>query len=142
MREENDKKQDEEEVDANAEVVAPKPELSPQELGKKLALAERILYGRVVVGAILFCIFAALDVSAVLTGKMQEQGGILLVVLVAAILALPRQVLPPKLVNQLPLAERREKIDRVQRIEKWLVWARVVFFLSALFLFALLPEIV
>jgi hypothetical protein len=42
----------------------------------------------------------------------------------------------------LPLAERREKIDRVQRIEKWLVWARVVFFLSALFLFALLPEIV
>ena len=75
MREENDKKQDEEEVDANAEVVAPKPELSPQELGKKLALAERILYGRVVVGAILFCIFAALDVSAVLTGKMQEQGG-------------------------------------------------------------------
>lgn len=142
MREEEEMKQDEEVVDANARIDAPQAKISHQEIGKKLALAERILYGRIVVGAILFCIFAALDVSAVLTGKMQEQGGILLVLLVAAILALPRQVLPPKLVNQLPLAERQETIERVQRIEKWLVWARVVFFLSALFLFALLPNIV
>ncbi|MEC9442062.1 MAG: hypothetical protein VYE40_13240 [Myxococcota bacterium] len=142
MREEEEMKQDEEVVDANARIDAPQAKISHQEIGKKLALAERILYGRIVVGAILFCVFAALDVSAALTGKMEEQGGILLVLLIAAILVFPRRMRIPKFVNQLPVAERREVLERARRVDKWLTWARVVFFLSSLFLFALLPNIV
>lgn len=139
MPEENDMEQAETQDEASTLQDDP---ASPQELLDKLVRAERILYGRVIVASVLFCAFAALDVSAVLTGKMSEQGGYLLVLLVMAILALPRQVLSPDLVNQLPLAEREAKIDRINRIQRWLVIARGVFFFSAVFLFAVLPEIV
>jgi len=139
MPEENDMEQAENQDVASTVEDATAPS---QELLDKLVRAERILYGRVIVASVLFCAFAALDVSAVLTGKMSEQGGYLLVLLVMAILALPRQVLSPNLVNQLPLAEREAKIDRINRIQRWLVIARGVFFFSAVLLFAVLPEIV
>ena len=139
MPEENDMEQAENQDVASTVEDATAPS---QELLDKLVRAERILYGRVIVASVLFCAFAALEVIAVLTGKMSEQGGYLLVLLVMAILALPRQVLSPNLVNQLPLAEREAKIDRINRIQRWLVIARGVFFFSAVLLFAVLPEIV
>lgn len=116
-------------------------ELSPDVLGQ-LARAERLLYARIIIGAVLFCAFAALDVSAALAGKMEEQGGLLLVLLVAAILALPRQVFSPRLLEQVPVNRRKPWLERTKRIQHWLVWARLIFFLSALFLFLGLPKLV
>ncbi len=104
--------------------------------------AERVLYMRIGAGVVLYVIFAVLDISAALTHSMQQRAPLLLGLLIAAIFALPRQVIRKDLLQQVQGPTQTAWLERMKRIQTWLVWVRAIFFLGALLLFLGLPEIV
>lgn len=105
--------------------------------------AERVLYLRIGAGVVLYIAFTILDISAALSHTMQERAPLLLGLLIASIFALPRQVIRRELLERLEPGEARtEWVERMKRIQYWLVWVRGIFFLGALLLFLGLPEIV
>lgn len=103
---------------------------------------ERVLYMRIGAGVVLYVIFAILDISAALSHTMQERAPVLLALLIASIFALPRQVIRKDLLTQLQGASQSGWLERMKKIQLWLVWVRSIFFLGALILFLGLPEIV
>lgn len=119
-----------------------KPSRSTEEIELDLKRTERVLYARVAVGAVLFCVFVVLDITAALTHQIDERAPALLGLLIASIYALPRQVIPRKLLVELDQEARGPWVKRMQRIQTWLVYVRGVFFFSALFLFLGLPKLV
>ena len=103
---------------------------------------ERVLYMRIGAGVVLYVIFAILDISAALSHTMQEHAPVLLALLIASIFALPRQVIRKDLLTQLQGSSQSSWLERMKKIQLWLVWVRSIFFLGALILFLGLPEIV
>lgn len=103
---------------------------------------ERVLYMRIGAGVVLYVIFAILDISAALSHTMQERAPVLLALLIASIFALPRQVIRKDLLTQLQGSSQSSWLERMKKIQLWLVWVRSIFFLGALILFLGLPEIV
>lgn len=103
---------------------------------------ERVLYMRIGAGVVLYVIFAILDISAALSHTMQESAPVLLALLIASIFALPRQVIRKDLLTQLQGSSQSSWLERMKKIQLWLVWVRSIFFLGALILFLGLPEIV
>lgn len=125
---------------ASQDVSSHKTENDPKTL---LHHAERVLYLRIGAGVVLYIAFTILDISAALSHTMQERAPLLLGLLIASIFALPRQVIRRDLIERLePGQERTDWIERMKRIQYWLVWVRGIFFLGALVLFLGLPEIV
>lgn len=114
-----------------------------QERGDERVLrhAERVLYGRLGVGALLYGVFVTLHISAALTGSVQERSALLLGLLIASIVALPRQVVRPQDVERAGRVASPAWMARMKRAQRWLVWVRLGFFLGALFLFFVLPEL-
>ena len=102
---------------------------------------ERVLYGRIGVGVAIYVVFVVLHVSAALVGQLSERSVVLLVLLVVAIFALPRQVLRPGDVERVKARADGAWMERMRRVQRWLVWVRMGFFLVALFLFMVLPEL-
>ena len=120
--------------------VAPPPQ---GEIELKLKHVERVLLIRIGVSAALYAAFALLDVSAALTHTVGERAPLLLGLLIAAIFALPRQVIRTNLFEQARHhASLRERLKRLRRIRIWLVRVRAVYFFGALALFLGLPKLV
>lgn len=106
------------------------------------ARVEKRLMLRAGIAVLLYVAFVILDISAALTHTIEARGPILLGLLIGAILLLPRQIIPQSLLTEADNTPRtRAFVDRLKRIQIWLVWVRAIFFFGALLLFVVLPRL-
>ncbi len=99
---------------------------------------DRIFYIRTIVSVVLYALFIIFSVSAVLTGTLQEQPFLLGGLLIGSVVILPRTSRRPDDDED----ATQEQVEKMRDVRKWLTWARGAYFLIAVLLWFVLPEIV
>lgn len=120
----------------------PTPPQSPQAAGEFERKFERKLYIRVILSVAIYCVFLIMVITATLTFRVGEYQIALFVLLISAIVLMPRQTIPAGY-----LERARDQIDksfamRMGKLRNWLAIVRFVFFVLAAFSFMLLPMLV
>lgn len=97
-----------------------------------------VLYGRVTVSVVLYALFIIFSTSAVLTRSLAEKPFLLGGLLIGAVFILPRTA------RAFPKSDTVTKAEATQinKIQKWLTFVRLGYFLIAAFLWFGLPELV
>lgn len=99
---------------------------------------KQILYGRITLSVVLYTLFIIFSTSAVLTRSLAEKPFLLGGLLIGAVFILPRAArsfLKGDTVT-------KEEAERAKKIQKWLTFVRLAYFLIAAFLWFGLPELV
>ena len=136
-------------ADDEATTTAPAPPEEPpaaeaggaHELGE-LQRTMRMNYARIALAVLLYCAYATLHISAVLTDVASVQSPYLMALFIGAILALPRKILSAATIESLPTYQAVAWAERAGRIKRWMVWTRAIFLLGAIFLFIALPDLI
>ena len=96
----------------------------------------RLLFARIAASVVSFGLFIALAVTWVVT-HAESLRLTLLIPLIIAVFVLPRRM-PDEWEGEEPTDEER---DNLERTRKWLSYVRVIYFLVALFVMLVLPEV-
>ncbi len=92
---------------------------------------------RIAIATIAFVAFVIVDVSAALIGRFDELAPVTLGLLIVSVLVMPRSAYASKEA----LTDDAPTRDQLARVQRWLITARLILFVTALALFLLLPKL-
>lgn len=99
-----------------------------------------IVYGRIGLSVVLYAVSMGFGTAAILSGTPRAYAIVVIGCLVGSILLLPRRTAPSS--DEAREQASEEELDRLETIQRWLLWIRGIYLLVAAAVLLGLPTLV